>query len=242
LAAHPQRRFTDEAAWQAHLKVLVFHTSLIGCSPFKIATEGALWGGICDQGLLKDTVIVSDGAGQFRVSTHALCWVHAERLIHKLQPITPDQRRAVEVCRSLIWWLYRDLKTYQCAPDAKRARMLSARFDRIFTKTTGYILLDRLLARLHRQKADLLRVLERPEIPLHTNGSENDIRSVVTKRKISGGTVSQGGKIARDVMLGLMKTCAKLNVSFYRFLGDRFAVEGAPHVPSLPALVRMAAA
>lgn len=242
LAAHPQRRFTDEAAWQAHLKALGVETSLIGSSPFKIATEGALWGGICDQGLLKDTVIVSDGAGQFRVSTHALCWVHTERLVHKLQPTTPDQRRAVEVCRSLIWWLYRDLKTYQRAPDAKRARMLRARFDRLFTRSTGYILLDRLLRRLHRQKADLLRVLERPEIPLHTNGSENDIRTVVTKRKISGGTVSQSGKLARDVMLGLMKTCAKLNVSFYRFLGHRFAVEGAAHVPSLPALVRLATA
>jgi hypothetical protein len=43
-------------------------------------------------------------------------------------------------------------------------------------------------------------------------------------------------------MLGLMKTCAKLNVSFYRFLGDRFAVEGAAHVPNLPDLVRMATA
>ena len=30
-------------------------------------------------------------------------------------------------------------------------------------------------------------VLDRPEIPLHTNGSENDIRCQVTKRKISGG-------------------------------------------------------
>lgn len=150
--------------------------------------------------------------------------------------------RTVEVCRSLIWWFYRDLKTYQRAPDAKRARMLRARFDRIFTKTTGYTLLDRLLRRLHRQKTDLLRVLECPEIPLHTNGSENDIRTVVTERKISGGTVSQAGMVARDVMLGLMKTCAKLNVSFYRFLGDRFAVEGATHVPSLPALIRMATA
>ena len=37
----------------------------------------------------------------------------------------------------------------------------------------------------------VLRVLERPEIPLNTNASENDIRAFVTKRKISGGTVSR---------------------------------------------------
>jgi len=121
----------------------------------------------------------------------------------------------VDLTRTLLWWFYADLKAYKREPDRKRARMLRARFDRIFTKNTGYVMLDRLLARLHARKAELLRVLDRPDIPLHTNGSENDIRSVVTKRKISGGTVSDRGKIARDVMLGLIKTCAKLNVSFY---------------------------
>jgi hypothetical protein len=94
--------------------------------------------------------------------------------------------------------------------------------------------------RLHGRKAELLKVLERPEIPTHTNGSENAIRAWVTKRKISGGTVSDVGKAARQATLGLAKTCAKLGVSFYQFLGDRLAVPGAPSVPSLPTLVRMA--
>ncbi len=58
---------------------------------------------------------------------------------------------------------------------------MRARFDRIFSRVTGFTLLDQLLRRLRKQKADLLRVLDRPEIPLHTNGSENDIRAVVTK-------------------------------------------------------------
>jgi hypothetical protein len=120
--------------------------------------------------------------------------------------------------------------------------MMRARFDRIFTRKTGYILLDQQLRRLHRRKPNLLRVLDRPDIPLPTNGSENDIRSVVTKRKISGGTMSDAGKAARDAMLGLMKTCAKLKISFYHFLGDRFAVQDAQQIDKLPALVRLAAA
>ena len=37
-------------------------------------------------------------------------------------------------------------------------------------------------------------VLDRPEIPLHTNGSENDVRCQVTKRKVSGGTRSDMGR------------------------------------------------
>ena len=240
LARRRTRRFADEAAWLAHLEALGFGRLKITPDPIKVATEAALWGAVCEQGLIDGTVIVSDGARQFGVGDHALCWVHAERLVYKLQPSNPADRRAVEIQRSLIWWFYADLKAYKRNPDPKRARMMRARFDRIFTRKTGYIMLDRQLARLHRNKHELLRVLDRPEIPLHTNGSENDIRTVVTKRKISGGTVSEPGKIARDTMLGLMKTCAKLGVSYYRFLGDRFAVTGAASVPSLPRLVKLA--
>jgi len=242
LEAHPTRRFADEAVWQAHLETLGIDRLKVTPDPVRIATEGATWGAIRAHGLLPDTVIVSDDAGQFRLADHALCWVHAERLVYKLQPSNPAFQKAVDLTRTLIWWFYADLKTYKREPDRKRARMLRARFDRIFTKNTGYVMLDRLLARLHARKAELLRVLDRPDIPLHTNASENDIRSVVTKRKISGGTVSERGKIARDVMLGLIKTCAKLNVSFYRMLGDRLAVPNAPFVPRLPGLVRLAAA
>ena len=103
-------------------------------------------------------------------------------------------------------------------------------------------MIDRLLGRLHRRKHELLRVLQCPEIPLHTNGSENDIRACVTKRKISGGTMSKSGRTARDVMLGLMKTCSKLGISSYRYLGDRLQVPGALTIPALPDLVRQNAA
>jgi len=92
------------------------------------------------------------------------------------------------------------------------------------------------LMRLQRRKDDLLKVLERPEIPLHTNASENDLRTFVTKRKISGGTMSRAGRMARDTLLGLMKTCRKLRLSFYHFLGDRLSITGKT-VPPLATLV-----
>ena len=166
-------------------------------------------------------------------------WVHAERLVHKLVPATKQQRKAVELVRSLIWWFYADLKAYKREPCPRRAAAMRARFDRIFRRRTGFVLLDRLLARLHRRKGELLRVLDRPEIPLHTNGSENDIRACVTKRKISGGTVSEAGREARDILLGLMTTCMKLGVSFYAYLGDRLTRAG--EVPALADLVRQTA-
>jgi hypothetical protein len=242
LAAHPTKVFADEAAWTAHLAGLGLDRLAVTPGPLRNATEGALWGTIQARGLLQGTVIVSDDAGQFRLGEHALCWVHAERLVHKLVPANDQQRRAVELTRSLIWWLYADLKVWQRDPCPRRAAALRARFDRIFTRRSGYVVLDRLLARLHRRRAELLRVLERPEIPLHTNASENDIRACVTKRKVSSGTMSANGRTARDVLLGLMKTCRKLGVSFYRYLGDRLRVPGAMTVPPLPDLVRQAAA
>jgi len=242
LRAHPSKRFNNEAGFTAHLKMLGIDALKTAPDPTRVATEAALWAAVKEQGLLDGTVVISDGAGQFRVDDQALCWVHSERLIYKLQPANIAHQKAVDLIRTLVWWFYRDLKAYKLCPDPKRARMMRARFDRIFTKKTGYILLDQQLRRLHRRKEHLLRVLERPEIPLHTNGSENDIRSMVTKRKISGGTMSDAGKAARDTMLGLMKTCAKLKLSFYRFLGHRFGVQGAPFVEKLPTLVRLAAA
>ena len=248
LDAHPAKRFADTSAWSAHLARLGIDQLAVTPDPVRVATEGALCGAVCHHGLLTTdatlgaagTVIVSDDAGQFRVGTHALCWVHSERLVHKLVPATPTQRRAVEVTRALIWWFYADLKAWKRDPCPQRAAALRARFDRIFKRKTDYVTLDRLLARLHRCKSELLRVLQHPEIPPHTNGSENDIRTCVTKRKISGGTMSTAGRTARDVMLGLMKTCSKLKVSFFRCLGDRLNVPGAITIPPPPHLVRRA--
>jgi hypothetical protein len=39
---------------------------------------------------------------------------------------------------------------------------MRARFDRIFVRTTGFATLDRLLQRLHANKAELLMVRKRP--------------------------------------------------------------------------------
>src|ERR1700690_3095710 len=103
--------------------------------------------------------------------------------------------------RAAIWQLYSDLKAYRCAPTAQRKADLEAEFDRIFTSKTGFITLDRLLARVHANKAELLKVLDRPEIPLHTNGSENDIRCHVTRRKVLSGLARfrrPGGRFLRQ--------------------------------------------
>jgi hypothetical protein len=119
LAAHPAKTFADDGAWRAHLAALGIDRLPVTPDPVRIATEGALWGAIRHHGLLPGTVIVSDDAGRFRVGDHALCWVHAERLVHKLLPATPEQRRAVDLMRELIWWFYGDLKLYPTPPTCR---------------------------------------------------------------------------------------------------------------------------
>nr|WP_258599058.1 hypothetical protein [Mesorhizobium sp. AR07] len=93
LGAAPHKAFADSAAWQAHLAALGLDQLAVEPNPVRIATEGAMWGAIRHHGFLGDTVVVSDDAGQFRIGDHALCWVHAERLVHKLIPVTPDRKR-----------------------------------------------------------------------------------------------------------------------------------------------------
>ena len=238
LADHPEKHFADPAAWRAHLERLGITALTVTPNPVQIATEGALWGSIHAHEFLRDAVILSDDAGQFDVGYHALCWVHAERLIHKLDTFTEEQRAAQRRVRSLIWRYYADLKAYRLNPTPRRRDQLRARFDRIFNRRTGFVTLDRLLARLRANKAELLVVLDRPEIPLHTNDSERDIRTHVTKKKVSGGTRSDVGRDCRDAFLGLLRTCAKQGIAFWDYLGSRLDIAGQAVVPSLAELVR----
>jgi hypothetical protein len=268
LMAGPETRFADQAAWQAHLGRIGFTALDVTPNPVQVATEGALWGSVQSHDFLRDAVVLSDDAGQFNVGHHALCWVHAERLVHKLDTFTNKHRAAqtrvrglrrltallgisplrglrrltallgISPLRGLIWDYYASLKAYRLKPGPRRAAALRARFDRIFLRRTGFVTLDRLLKRLHVNKAELLMVLDRPEIPLHTNDSENDIRCYVTRRKVSAGTRSDVGRDCRDAFLGLAKTCDKLGIAVWDYLGSRLKVAGHIVVQPLDRYVR----
>ena len=241
LGEHETRVFSDREAWISHLQDLGFTELKDHPDPVRVATEAAMWGRITALEYLRDAVIISDGAGQFRVGDHALCWIHGERLVYRLDAFCESQRKAVDRIRHRIWWLYADIKDYCHDPTARRKGQLRRRFDSIFTAKTGFVALDRLLKRLHRRKDEMLKVLERPDIPMHTNDSENAVRCYVTKRKISGGTRTDTGRDCRDSFLTLLKTCAKQCIGFWDYLGARLSVPGAPDIPPLPDLIRESA-
>jgi len=232
LQGHAQSIFPNKDSWEAHLDKLGFKRP----RHRRIATEGALIGSLLEHGFRQDIVIVSDDAGQFNVFLHALCWVHTERLIHKLIPLNDQHRTEIQIIREQIWTLYRDLKAYQKSPSSERENELDTRFDAIFMQKTSYETLNQLLKRINRNKQELLVVLQRPEIPLHTNGSETDIRDYVKKKKVSGGTRSDDGRRCRDTFASLKKTCRKLKISFWEFLNDR--VLNINLIPPLAEIVR----
>lgn len=207
----------------------------------RIVTEATLLGSILHHGRCDDLVILSDGAGQFNILRHALCWVHTERLIHKLIPLNDAHRQDIARVQGEIWDLYKALKDYKAHPDRECAKHLSQRFDAIFSQKTRYITLNLTLKRITNNKSELLVVLKRPEVPLHTNGSETDIRDYVKKKKVSGGTRSDEGRRCRDTFATLKKTCRKLGISFWDYLTNRLAISSQP-VPLLPDVIHQKAA
>jgi len=235
LAAGP-RSFADAAAWQAHLRA----NGVTAARPVRITTEGALLGSLIAHGVSPELVVLSDGAGQFDILVHASCWLHAERPLARMIPFCEAHAAVIARVRHQIWELYQDLKSYRANPEPSQKAGLEARFDALCEQRTDYPSVNGVLKEMRTHKADLLRVLERPEVPLHNNVSESHIREYVTRRKVSGGTRSDVGRRCRDTFTSLRKTCVCLGVNFWEYVQDR--LQGRGVVPRLAELIRSRAA
>jgi len=232
LIGHFNHMFPSQDHWDTFLT----DNGIVKQRHRKIATEGALIGSIIEHGISDKLVIVSDDAGQFNVLRHALCWVHAERLISKIVVFSDQAQKELADVKDRIWSLYNDLKDYKLNPNEKDKRRLEKIFDKIFTLKTDSATLNEALKRIHKNRAELLLVLERPDIPLHNNSAENAIREYVKRRKISGGTRNELGRLARDTFTSLKKTCRKLGLSFWQYLKDR--IENIGSYPTLSSLIK----
>lgn len=204
----------------------------------RIVTESALIGGLTTQGIPVDLSIISDGARQFNIFDHASCWIHAERVVNRLIPLDDKNKKLVESARGEIWDVYQKLKEYKLNPTDNMKQIIDSEFDEFANKTTGYEALDKAVNSFKKNKTDLLKVLDKPYLPLHNNLSERDIRDYVKKRKISGSTRSENGRKARDTFASIKKTCKKLGISFLDYLKDRLLGDG--NIPCLGKSVRVA--
>ena len=223
----------DGESWKQYLDSL----EIVTPQAVRLVTESALLGGLLEQGVSEHLRILSDGAPQFNILVHALCWIHAERGLRQLSAPTARHRENIEEMQQLLWDYYRRLQQYPHAPTIEFKTQLEQEFDQLFGRCfIHHVCLDNLLTRFRKQKEQLLAVLDCPQLPLHNNGAESDIREVVTRRKITGGTRSQAGRHSRDVLVGLKKTCRKLGLSFWAYLRSRLHYND--DVPWLPDLIR----
>ena len=160
-----------------------------------------------------------------------------ERSLRRLNGVTAQQRREIEQVQDSLWSYYRELKAYQLQPTPQDKTRLELLFDEIFEPPYPHHYgLNLALHQFSSHKDELLRVLDFPQLPLHTNAAETDIREYVTRRKISGGTRHENGRQARDTFTGLKKTCRKLGLSFWQYLLSRITKDKT--VPYLPDVIR----
>lgn len=232
LEKHTTKAFDTKWTWLEHLKALNITKPL----ETRIVTEGALFGSLIAHGIPKDLAILSDDAGQFNVFDHFLCWIHEERHLKAIVPYNEKNRIEIENILERFWELYRRLKEYQKSPLEIKQFILDQEFEILFkTETTSHAL-NLALRNIYNKKEELLKVLKRPEVPLHNNGSEQEIREYVKRRKISGGTRNDIGKACRDTFTSLKKTCHKLGIAFWDFLTDR--VNGTKTIEYLPVIIQ----
>lgn len=208
----------NQTEWEGFLIELNIRST----GEIKLATEAALFASLIASGIPKDLGVHGDDAGQFNVFVRSLCWIHEERHYRKLIPTDEVVRQAIEQIRGAIWDLYKGLQSYKLSPCKDLKAKLEKSFDSLFLeKQTASPTLNHQLAKTYAKKEELLRVLERPETPLHNNITETDAREMVIKRKVSGGTRSEEGQKCRDTFVSLKKTCMKLGISFLGYLEDR---------------------
>ena len=182
-------------------------------------------------------LLICDGAPQFTWVTEELelCWVHEGRHYKKLFPYVPQHQKLLGGFLENFWDFYRELLAYRQQPTPEEKRRLEEEFDTLFTTETGYWALDERIALTRAKKASLLMALDHPEIPLHNNPVELDVRQRVRKRKISFGPRVPDGAKAWDTFMSLAATTRKLGVSFYYYIHDRIC--GANQIPQLSRII-----
>jgi hypothetical protein len=221
-------------------KQFLFEINITAEDEIKLATEAALFASLIEKGVPRNLGVHGDDAGQFNVFVRSLCWIHEERHYRKIIPVDEEARLALEKVREEIWDLYRGLKEYKFAPSDMHKAVLDKKFETIFLQKTTSPTLNKQLEKTYQKKEELLRVLEKPQTPLHNNGTETDAREQVVVRKISGGTRSDDGRKCRDTFVSLKRTCCKLGISFSHYLLDR--VKRLFEIPPLAEVIKTQAA
>lgn len=170
--------------------------------------------------------LISDEGSNFvdLVKNHQLCWVHEIRRYKLLKDVYEKLQLTIldEVIQK---WrdFYILILEFLSNQTQKLREKVRSEFERIVSEKTKINAIDDMLDRTNKRKKKLLLFLTYPQVAVHNNLCENDLRERVIKRKISLQNRSVQGIRAWDLMLSLASTCRKNNLSFWRYLEDRIS-------------------
>lgn len=200
---------------------------------------GAAYASIKSQGIILINALMTDAAGQFKdvAIIQSLCWVHEIRHYTDLNPKIPAFKTTLEGFIDKVQAFYARLKLYKENPDEEQINIIQQEFETLFSTLTKYDDLNKVIAQTKKRQEGLLAVLENPDLPLHNNHAEQQIRPYVIKRKIQFGTRSEDGRKSRDTFMSINMTCRKLDLSFYHYLVDRLS--GAGKILSLSEIMKL---
>ncbi len=163
--------------WNEYLETL----GIASFQAIKLVTEAALLGSAIEHGVSPSLIVLSDGAKQFAILVHALCWVHMERSLRRLNGVTAQQRKEIKEVQDTLWTYYRELKAYQEQPTPQEKERLEADFDKIFgQRYSHHYGLNLVMQQFCAHKDEFMRVLDSPQIPLNNYAAESDIRDYVS--------------------------------------------------------------
>jgi hypothetical protein len=207
-------------ASQDELTAYLQKMGVLGAKALKFCLEAAAYSHLKSLRLDKDILILSDEAGQFRLPymKHSLCWMHVERKLKQLVPMTSNESIKLNEKLSRYWQLYQDLTEYKLWPSQWKKMELQNQFTQLCCPVEEFPQLNEVLERINKWEEALLLSLDYPYLPLHNNMAESDIREYVRRRKINGTTRNENGRASRDTFSSIKKTCYKLGINFWKYL------------------------
>src|SRR6266404_2306958 len=163
----------------------------------------------------------SPNGESLNVKIKQLCWIHEIRHYQKLFPFFNNHQEIQKDILQQWRTFYHQAKHYSEAPPIaqyKQKEQINELFDQITSQTTGYDLVDKQLKLTLKKKERLLAFLDHPELPIHNNQCESDIRPFVIIRKISGATKSYAGDKSLARHLSVIKTAQKQGLDVFQTL------------------------
>ena len=139
---------------------------------------------------------------------------------NRLISLNADHVRAVDHSCKQFRQMYLDLKVYNLVPTANQAEDIKSRFKTMCSTKTADETLDSVLNKMGNNQHALLRLGDKPYLPVYNKLSEPDIREHIKKRRINGSTLSKTGRMSY-AFASLKKTCLKHNISFWHYLKAR---------------------